>query len=77
MLFQTNCVLLMRVVCRTISHLFDNSHQCRAGSGECMPGQLTVVMAQLNLLVGDIKGNTDRVIAAARQAIDGLFARSF
>ena len=35
-----------------------------------MPGQLTVVMAQLNLLVGDIKGNTDRVIAAARQAID-------
>ncbi len=35
-----------------------------------MPGQLIVVMAQLNLLVGDIKGNTDRVIAAARQAID-------
>ena len=26
-------------------------------------------MAQLNLLVGDIKGNTERVIAAAQQAI--------
>lgn len=34
-----------------------------------MPGRLTVVMAQLNLLVGDIKGNTERVIAAAQQAI--------
>ncbi len=33
-----------------------------------MPRQLTVVMAQLNLLVGDIKGNTDQVISAARQA---------
>lgn len=33
-----------------------------------MPVQLTVVMAQLNLLVGDIPGNTDKVIAAARQA---------
>ena len=34
-----------------------------------MPRQLTVVMAQLNLLVGDITGNTDRVIATARQAL--------
>ncbi|MDP1933232.1 MAG: NAD+ synthase [Gammaproteobacteria bacterium] len=34
-----------------------------------MPRQLTVVMAQLNLLVGDIKGNTDRVIIAARQSL--------
>ena len=31
-----------------------------------MPSQLTVVMAQLNLLVGDIDGNTDRIIDAAR-----------
>src|SRR3989338_6277202 len=37
--------------------------------GRCMPKQLTVVMAQLNLLVGDIKCNTDRVIAAARESI--------
>jgi len=33
-----------------------------------MPAQLTVVMAQLNLLVGDIRGNTDKVVAAARRA---------
>ncbi|MDX1491980.1 MAG: NAD+ synthase [Pseudohongiellaceae bacterium] len=34
-----------------------------------MASQLTVVMAQLNLLVGDIDGNTDRVIASAREAM--------
>lgn len=34
-----------------------------------MSTQLTVVMAQLNLLVGDINGNTQRVIDAARRAI--------
>ena len=33
-----------------------------------MAHRLKVVIAQLNLLVGDIGGNTDRVIAAARQA---------
>ena len=33
-----------------------------------MAHRLKVVLAQLNLLVGDIDGNTDRVIAAARQA---------
>ena len=31
--------------------------------------QLNVVMAQLNLLVGDIPGNTQRIIETARQAI--------
>jgi NAD+ synthase (glutamine-hydrolysing) len=35
-----------------------------------MPSQLTVVMAQLNLLVGDIGGNTEQIIEAARVAID-------
>lgn len=39
-----------------------------------MSKQLTVVMAQLNLLVGDIKGNTDRVIAAARKSIEAFGA---
>ena len=39
-----------------------------------MPEQLTVVMAQLNLLVGDIQGNTDKLIAAARRARDELAA---
>ena len=31
--------------------------------------QLNVVMAQLNLLVGDIPGNTQRIIETAQQAI--------
>jgi NAD+ synthase (glutamine-hydrolysing) len=35
-----------------------------------MAGQMKLVMAQLNLLVGDIDANTDRVIANARRAID-------
>ena len=35
-----------------------------------MAGQIKLVMAQLNLLVGDIDANTDRVIANARRAID-------
>lgn len=34
-----------------------------------MPGKLKIVMAQLNLLVGDIDGNTDRIIESCRQAI--------
>ena len=34
-----------------------------------MAQQLTIVMAQLNFLVGDIDGNTDLVIASARRAI--------
>lgn len=34
-----------------------------------MSRQLTLVMAQLNLLVGDIPGNTTRVIATARASI--------
>jgi NAD+ synthase (glutamine-hydrolysing) len=42
--------------------------------GACMPEQLTVVMAQLNLLVGDIRGNTDKLIAAARRARDEFVA---
>ena len=33
-----------------------------------MPRQLTLVMAQLNLLVGDIQGNTSRIIETAMQA---------
>ncbi len=33
-----------------------------------MPEQLTVVMAQLNLLVGDIQGNTDVLLEQARRA---------
>ncbi len=35
-----------------------------------MAGQMKLVMAQLNLLVGDIDANTDRVIANARRAVD-------
>ena len=34
-----------------------------------MATQFTLVMAQLNLVVGDIAGNTDQVIAAARRAV--------
>ncbi len=34
-----------------------------------MTQRLKVVMAQLNMLVGDIDGNTQRIIAAAGQAI--------
>lgn len=35
-----------------------------------MARQLKIVMGQLNLRVGDISGNTDRIIQAAREAID-------
>ncbi|MGB5064363.1 MAG: nitrilase-related carbon-nitrogen hydrolase, partial [Candidatus Competibacter sp.] len=35
---------------------------------------LRVVMAQLNLLVGDISGNTEKIVAAAREARDCLRA---
>jgi NAD+ synthase (glutamine-hydrolysing) len=35
-----------------------------------MPEQLTVVMAQLNLLVGDVQGNTDLLLEQARRARD-------
>lgn len=31
---------------------------------------LRVVMAQLNLLVGDIPGNTEKIVVAAREARD-------
>ena len=31
-------------------------------------------MAQLNLLVGDVEGNTSRIIEAARRARDGISA---
>ena len=34
-----------------------------------MPGKLSIVMAQLNLLVGDIEGNTERIIAGCSRAI--------
>ena len=34
-----------------------------------MAQSIKVVMAQLNLLVGDIDGNTERIIASAGQAI--------
>ena len=34
-----------------------------------MAQQLTIVMAQLNLLVGDIEGNTQRIIESAKTAI--------
>lgn len=37
--------------------------------GGSMARQLTIVMAQLNLMVGDIPGNTRTIIDAARQAI--------
>ena len=32
------------------------------------PRKLRCVMAQINLLVGDVEGNTSRIIAAAREA---------
>jgi len=35
-----------------------------------MSGKLKIILAQLNLLVGDIDGNTDLVIQSARNAID-------
>jgi NAD+ synthase (glutamine-hydrolysing) len=34
------------------------------------PGQLRCVMAQLNLVVGDVDGNTSRIVAAAHEARD-------
>src|SRR5690606_20253763 len=40
-----------------------------SNSGASMAGQLRVVMAQLNLLVGDISGNTDLLITAAREVL--------
>ncbi len=39
-----------------------------------MSAQLNMVMAQLNLVVGDIDGNTSRIIEAAEQARDQLEA---
>ena len=35
-----------------------------------MADSLNVVLAQLNLLVGDIDGNTERKIAAAKEAVE-------
>lgn len=40
-----------------------------------MSERIRWVMAQLNLLVGDVAGNTDAVIEAAREARDGLGGR--
>jgi NAD+ synthase (glutamine-hydrolysing) len=34
------------------------------------PGQLRCVLAQLNLVVGDVDGNTSRIVAAAKEARD-------
>jgi NAD+ synthase (glutamine-hydrolysing) len=34
-----------------------------------MDGQLIVVMAQINLLVGDIKGNAERIIRISQEAV--------
>ncbi len=34
------------------------------------PRQLRCVMAQLNLVVGDVDGNTSRIVAAANEARD-------
>ncbi|MEN8168675.1 MAG: NAD+ synthase [Pseudomonadota bacterium] len=39
-----------------------------------MASTLCIVMAQLNMLVGDIEGNADKVIAAARRARDEMRA---
>ena len=41
-----------------------------------MADSLRLVIAQLNLLVGDVAGNTERVIAAAKQARDTLKAHA-
>ena len=41
-----------------------------------MSRNLRIVMAQLNLLVGDIDGNTDKVIAACERARDELGAQA-
>ena len=41
-----------------------------------MADSLRLVIAQLNLLVGDVAGNTERVIAATRQARDVLKAHA-
>ncbi|MBC55104.1 MAG: NAD+ synthase [Gammaproteobacteria bacterium] len=39
-----------------------------------MASQLTIVMAQLNLMVGDIPGNTQAILRAAREAVDSHLA---
>ncbi len=39
-----------------------------------IPGRLRCAMAQLNLVVGDVDGNTSRIVAAASQARDRLGA---
>ena len=41
-----------------------------------MGAKLHLVIAQLNLLVGDVAGNAERVIAAAKQARDQLKAHA-
>ena len=41
-----------------------------------MTTSLRIVIAQLNLLVGDVAGNSERVISAARQARDVLKAQA-
>ena len=39
-----------------------------------MADSLNVVLAQLNLLVGDIDGNAERIITSAKQAFDNQSA---
>ena len=39
-----------------------------------MPKKLTLALAQLNLWVGDVEGNTDKIVAAAAKARDELGA---
>ncbi|MEQ5837759.1 NAD+ synthase [Marinobacter sp. NFXS9] len=42
-----------------------------SGQTEASPGQrLTVTMAQVDCLVGDIPGNADKILASARKAVD-------
>src|ERR1035441_3138750 len=46
------------------------------GMGLNRSGRLRCVMAQLNMIVGDVEGNTSRIIHAANQARDELLFHS-
>ncbi|HMK86347.1 MAG TPA: nitrilase-related carbon-nitrogen hydrolase, partial [Steroidobacteraceae bacterium] len=51
-----------------VHEAFDERAQIGQGVGLSPPRRLRSVMAQLNLVVGDVEGNTSRIIAAANQA---------
>src|SRR5690606_36697186 len=50
-------------------HVFDANCNNTLGDPLSM-SRMTITLAQIDTLVGDIPGNTERVIAAARRAVD-------